>query len=205
MPDRLATQLLLIARDPGSGRLRHPTSLDIGLRAALFTDLLLAERITAQRGGPYAETAEESDDRILDAVQRAVVRRPGVAWWRWFRLVRVDRIALVDELVGSGRWTATGGVRPHYGDEQAGAALERSEHLRRVATLQIAPADPGEAVLAALTTMCGSITGRPHPRALRRELVPLLDTVSRSGQPGAAHLPSVLRGAAMRLRRPLRR
>jgi hypothetical protein len=203
--DRLATQLLLIARDPGSGRLRHPGSLDIGLRAALFTDLLLSGRITEQRGGPFASEAGASDDRILDAVQRTVAGRPGVAWWRWFRHVRVDRDALVGELTASGRWTADGRVRPQYADEQSGAALEHAEHLLAVAALRAAPNDCDDAVLAVLATMCGSITGRPRPRALRHDLSPLVDGIARSDVPGAAHLPRVLRGAAMRIRRPMRR
>lgn len=205
MPDRLATQLLLLARSPTTGRLRHPGALDIGLRAALFTDLLLAGRITEQRGGPFATEAASSDDRILDAVQRTVANRPGVPWWRWFRLVRADRNVLVAELVESGRWTRRAGARPSYGDEQSGAQLERGEHLLAVAALRTAPADEREAVLAVLTTMCGSIAGRPHPRALPRDLRPLTDGISVSAEPGAAALPRMLRGAAMRLRRPLRR
>ena len=39
MPD-LATDLLLIARNPLSGRLRHRGAVEKGLRAALFTELI---------------------------------------------------------------------------------------------------------------------------------------------------------------------
>jgi hypothetical protein len=110
VPDRLATQLLLIAHDPTTGRLRRPRMLDIGLRAALFTDLVLAGRVTEQYRAPFAEQSTESDDHMLDAVERAVVRRPYVGWWRWFRHVRADRLALVGELLADGRWTDRDGA-----------------------------------------------------------------------------------------------
>lgn len=205
MPDRLATRLLLIARDPASGRLRRAGALDVGLRAALFTDLLLAGRITEQRGAPYAPDAEQSEDRILDAVQRAVASRPGVPWWRWFRHVRADRDALVDDLMGAGRWTEDGAVPPRFRDERADDAVALGQSMLDLSQLRKAPVDNGDAVLAALTVMCGSIAGRPRPRALRRELDPLLEPVVRSNATGAAAVPRMLRGAAMRIRRPLRR
>ena len=203
--DRLATQLLLISRDPATGRLRHPGVLDIGLRAALFTDLLLNGHISQQRGGPFAEEMGVDNDRILDAVLRTVERRPGVAWSRWFRHVRVDRTALVGELVDAGRWTEEGGLSPRYHDEQSDAALAHAESLRQIAELHAQPGTAGEGVLAILTVMCGSITGRPRPRALRRELDPLLTQLVRPEVTGTVYLPRMLRGAAQRIRRPLRR
>ena len=101
--ERLATQLLRIARDPATGRLHHPGPLAAGLRAALLTELILTGRVGESRGAPTARGRAESGDRILDAVQRTIGEHPHVAWWRWFRHVRSDRIVLVDELLTAGR------------------------------------------------------------------------------------------------------
>jgi len=205
VPDRLATQLLLIAHDPTTGRLRRPRMLDIGLRAALFTDLVLAGRVTEQYRAPFAEQSTESDDHMLDAVERAVVRRPYVGWWRWFRHVRADRLALVGELLADGRWTQeSGGLRPSYRNADPGAATALAYATLQVVEKRASPADARQAVLAALTVMCGSV-GRPHPRAVRRELKPIIEAAARSDETGAAILPHVVVGAAVLLRRPLRR
>jgi hypothetical protein len=220
VPDRLATQLLRVARDPASGRLHNPGPLASGLRAALFTDLILTGRVREAGRGPYADEPADSGDRILDAVQRAVARRPDVAWWRWFRHVRVDRVALVDELVQAGRWTAHhGGRGAAYEDRDADEALARAETLRRVVAGELAPADSRQAVLAMLTVMCGSIDQRPHPRSvrlrasrdgggpalLRRHWHPLIEAAARTGEPGADVQPEMLFGASRLLKRPLRR
>jgi hypothetical protein len=222
VPDRLATQLLRLARDPGSGRLRHPGPLATGLRAALFTDLILTGRVSEADRGPHAQEPAESGDRILDAVQRAVAHRPDVPWWRWFRHVRADRVALVDELVQAGRWTPHhSGLGAAYKDRDADEALERAETLRRVVTGDRAPADSRQAVLGVLTVMCGSIDQRPHPRAvrlraprgrdrsvpslLRNEWHPLIEAAASTGEPGADLLAEMLFGASRLLKRPLRR
>ena len=179
--------------------------LDIGLRAALFTDLVLAGRVTEQYRAPFAEQSTESDDHMLDAVERAVVRRPYVGWWRWFRHVRADRLALVGELLADGRWTQeSGGLRPSYRNADPGAATALAYATLQVVEKRASPADARQAVLAALTVMCGSV-GRPHPRAVRRELKPIIEAAAKSGETGATILPHVVGGAAVLLRRPLRR
>jgi hypothetical protein len=214
--ERLATQLLRIARDPATGRLHYPGSLAAGLRAALFTDLILAGRVGEDRGGPRARGGSDTGDRILDAVHRTVGDHPHVAWWRWFRHVRADRIALVDELVTAGRWTARGGVRAAYDDADAGGALELALATQRVADGAVAPADSRQAVLAVLTLMVGATGGRPHPRAVRsgprvggalmtRGVHPLVEAAGGSGEPGAELLAPMLLGASRVAGRPLRR
>lgn len=222
MPDRLATQLLRVARDPATGRLHHPGPLASGLRAALFTDLILTGRVREIRRAPFAEEPTESEDRILAALQRAVARRPDVAWWRWFRHVRVDRVALVDELVQAGRWTPHhSGLGAAYEDADADEALAHAEALRQIVNGAAEPADSREAVLAMLTVMCGSIAQRPHPRAvrlraprggsgsaptlLRRNWHPLIDAAASTGEPGSDVLADMLFGASKLLKRPLRR
>ncbi len=205
-PLRLATQLLLIARNPDTGRLRRPGNLDIGLRAALLADLALQGRITEQVRGPVLAVPGETGDRILDAVARTVGSRPDVHWWRWFRHVRADREALVAELVQSGRWVRrSGGLRPAYDDTDAVASSALAYATLRVAEKRVAPADARQAFLASLTVMTGALTGRPRPRALKNDLIPLMDAVVRSREPGSELLPKVLSGAGVFSRRPLRR
>lgn len=219
MPDpseRLATQLLRIARDPATGRLHHPGALASGLRAALFTDLILAGRVGEDRGGPTARGRSDTGDRILDAVHRTVASRPHVAWWRWFRHVRADRIVLVDELVTSGRWTRRGGPRPAYDDADAGGALELSLAVEQVVRGAVAPADARRAVLALLVIMTGATGGRPNARVVRRgprvggalmtrSVHPLVEAAASSGEPGAQLLAPMLLGASRVAGRPLRR
>lgn len=204
--DRLATQLLLIARNPVSGRLRHPGVLMIGLRAALLADLVLDGRVADEAGAPYVEDAAATGDHVLDTLARAVERRPYVGWWRWFRHVRPDREVLVAELVERGRWTRRrGGPWPAFTDNDEGASLALSFETTKLIEGRATPKDARQGVLAVLTAMSGAAGGRPRPRALRGELKPLLDGIVATGEPGAEVMPRLLVGAAKLSRRPLRR
>jgi hypothetical protein len=87
-------------------------------------------------------------------------------------------LALVGELLADGRWTQeSGGLRPSYRNADPGAATALAYATLQVVEKRASPADARQAVLAALTVMCGSV-GRPHPRAVRRELKPILRTYS---------------------------
>ena len=187
MPDELiATDLLRIARDPSSGRLVRRNTLAVGLRAALFADLALAGQIVDYAGAPYATGAASSTHRFLDQIRDAVAARPGVSWPRWFRYVHGDRIALVNELVDDELWTPVG--RNRYIDVDAASMLDRARRLTAVATLRAPPADAPDAILAMLLVVCGATAvpetiGRPparpspRPKAMRKELRPLLDAI----------------------------
>jgi len=92
MPDELiATDLLRIARDPGTGRLVRRNTLAVGLRAALLAELALAGQIVDYAGAPYAISTAPNKHRFLDQIRDAVAARPGVSWPRWFRHVHGDR------------------------------------------------------------------------------------------------------------------
>lgn len=206
MPDRLATELLLLGRDPATGRLRRPRRLDIGLRAALFTDLLLAQRMVDVGGAPAVTGPPDSGDRVLDAVARAVAGRPNVSWWRWFRHVRADRDVLIAELADAGRWLPRrSGMSRAWDDVDDLAAQALRHDLERVVSAKVAPRDARQATLGAIVGMCGAIDGRPRPRALGGDLKALLDAVGQSGEPGAEYVPRMILGASRLSRRPMRR
>ena len=187
MPDELiARGLLRMARDPSSGRLVRRNTLAVGLRAALFADLALAGQIVDYAGAPYAIGTAPNTHRFLDQIRDAVAARPGVSWPRWFRYVHSDRIALVNELVNDELWTPVG--RNRYIDVDATSMLDRARRVTAVATLRMPPPDAPDAVLAMLLVICGATAvpqtiGRPparpapRPKAMRKELRPLLDAI----------------------------
>ena len=206
MPDRTATTLLLIARDPLTGRLRHPTVLDAGLRASLFADLILAGRIVSDGLGPVAADTPSSGDRILDAVHRAVVRRSGVGWSRWYRHVRIDRHALTAELVEQGRWQSEGSrLRPRFSDSTPDVTLDEAQHTAAILDSRGLPRDSADAVLAVVAALCGALGGPPRPRALRGDLLHLLDAVGETTDPVRRAVQNALVGATVAMRRSRRR
>lgn len=173
----MATTLLRVARDPVNGRIKRPTTVDVGLRAALLADLALAGRIGDRDHAPCVISAEPTGDRFLDAVSRAIEARPGVVWMRWFRHVTSDRTALRDELVRDGRWQRRPGWRRAYEDTNAEAIVALSVELDRVAQLQRPPADEREATLAVLAAISGA-TGRwPRPGAVKHDLAAVVHAV----------------------------
>lgn len=204
MPDRTATTLLRLARDPRTGRLRRGAALDVGLRAALFTDLVFAGHIVSAGRAPSAVADLSTGDRFQDILRDAVATRPGVAWPRWFRHVHTDRAAIVDELLTQGRWEQQNtGVRPSYRDGEPEGIAELGRHLRDVGARRAEPFGPQDASLAALCVICGALD-RPEPRAIRKELKPLMATI---GDPGDPHDPlriavhAALGGASLTIRR----
>jgi hypothetical protein len=70
VPDRLATQLLRVARAPASGRLNNPGPLASGWRAALFTDLILTGRLRAPRGGSGPSLLRRHWHPLIEAAAR---------------------------------------------------------------------------------------------------------------------------------------
>src|SRR6266581_3712607 len=66
--DRMATDLLRLARDPITGRIKHRTGVDVCLRAALFADLALRGQIINRRGSPAVALPELTGDRMLAAM-----------------------------------------------------------------------------------------------------------------------------------------
>ena len=178
MPDRIAVDLLRMARDPGSGRLRHRSSLDIALRAALFSELALNGQIVDQVNAPSLTSPEPTGDRIFDGIRGAVEARPNVTWRRWFRHVRIDRTTLSAELVDAGRWRRTRSWPAAFADAEAEEAQALAFEINRVVAFDRAPVDSREAVLTLLAVASGASGRRPRPAAVRRELKSLLDSIN---------------------------
>lgn len=178
VPDRIAVDLLRMARNPATGRIRYVSALDVALRAALFAELALNGRVVDQLSAPALTSDEPTGDHIFDAVRRTVAARPNVAWRRWFRYVRVDRVGLSAELVEAGRWERTRRWPAVFRDAKPEEVQALAYEVNRVASLERAPADSREAVLTLLAVCCGAIGRRPHPAAVRRELTSVLDSVS---------------------------
>jgi hypothetical protein len=188
----IATNLLRIARDARTGRLVRRNTLAVGLRSALLAELALSGQIVNNDGAPEAISTAPNAHRFLDQIRDAVATRPGVAWPRWYRHVHGDRIALVKELVDDGPWTPVG--RNRYVDADAPGVLELAHRVTAVAALRTPPVDSADAVLGMLLVICGATAvpetiGRaparpsPRPKAMRRDLRPLLDAVGPPDDP----------------------
>jgi hypothetical protein len=200
--DRTATTLLRLARDPRTGRLRYPSALDVGLRSSLFADLVLSGYVVSEQRSPLPTAADPTGDSFLDALRDAVAARPRVAWLRWFRHVHSDRGAIVAELVAQGRWAPTGGrLRPTFSDDRETEVGELSRHLAAVAEQRTAPRDGYDVALAVIGTLCGAVGGRPRPRALRRELRPLMDYFGVPEDPIRRALQANLTATSIAIRR----
>jgi len=182
-PDRTSTNLLRLGRDPGTGRIRHGSALDIGLRAGLFADLALAGGVVSVNGAPRAVDIGPTGDRFADAVRAAVAARPGVAWPRWYRHVHTDRTAMINELLTQQRWTKRPGLLARYDDADQAGAIELGERAASVAAIRREPRDAREVALAILSVLCGTQGGLPRPRAMKDELRPLLDDVGDPDDP----------------------
>jgi Golgi phosphoprotein 3 (GPP34) len=181
--ERSATRLLILGRDAASGRLRNPRALDVGLRAAMFVDLIRTGHLIDHQGSPRAIEDSPTGDRLLDAVRATVVRRPDVAWRRWYRHVHVDQVACVDELIALGRWSRNPGPLPRYTDTQPDAAVAAWEHTTAVLALRRDPVDGQDAAVAVLAALCGAVGGlRKGARSIQAELGPLLEALSRDPQ-----------------------
>lgn len=178
MPDRMAVDLLRMARNPASGRIRRGATLDIALRAALFAELALNGKLVDELNAPALTSDEPTGDRIFDAIRRTVAARPNVMWRRWFRHVSADRAALCAELVEAGRWERTRGMPAAFSDAKPEEAQAMAFEVERVARFERAPVDSREAVLTLLAIASGAAGSRPRPTAVRRELKSVFDSVN---------------------------
>ncbi len=185
MPPQIASSLLLIARNPTSGTVRHPGALDRALRSALLAQLALAGAITDVGRAPTSARQEPTGDRILDAVLATIQARPGVLWPRWYRHVAADRAALSQQLVAQGRWARAGRHlgRHAYTDTDPEDTVQRGFEALQVAERTRPPIDGEQACLAILMVVSGALVGRPRPRELRGSLLPLLDVIGPPADP----------------------
>jgi len=177
VPDRIAVDLLRLARNPVSGRIRHRGSLNIALRAALFAELALNGEIVDEGNAPKLTSPEPTGDRIFDAILRTVGTRPNVTWRRWFRHVSADLAALCAELVDAGRWIPMRGWYTAFTDAKPDEVQANALERERVARFERAPRDQREAVLTLLAIACGALGRRPRPTAVRRELKSVFEAI----------------------------
>jgi hypothetical protein len=175
--DRIAIDLLRIARNPATGRLRHTSSLEAALRGALFAEMAFDGYLVDESNAPSTTLAEPTDDRVFELIWQAVRERPNVAWRRWFRWVKGDRTAMCRELVEAQRWVPKPGRRTAFTDVESDQALAMSIELNRIAAFERSPKDSREAVLVLLGVACGAVGPRPRPSAVRRELKLVLASV----------------------------
>ncbi len=200
-----SSTLARLARDPRTGRLRHGAALDLGLRAGLFADLVLGGYLVTHQRAPLPTPALATGNRFLDQLRDAVDERPNVGWVRWYRYVHTDRAAIVNDLVASEQWERAGGRwRPSYRDTDAAAMGDLQRHLLGVAEGRREPVDGYEVALAIIGTMSGAVGNRPRPRALRRELLPLLDHIGVPEDPIRRSLQANLVAASTMIRRARR-
>ena len=201
MPE-LATRLLLIGRNPVSGRLRNRAALEKALRAALFVELITSGRIGNLADTPQALTPEPVGDRVLDTVCATVAARPGVAWRRWYRHVAADRVVLAKALIEDGRWHASRDRigRAIYRDTDPDSSLAQAHVVQQVAELRQQPVDRDQAVLALLAALSGAIVGRPRTRELRGRLAALVDGIGPPSDPLRRDIEAALTGCAAAIR-----
>jgi hypothetical protein len=178
VPDRIAVDLLRMARNPVTGRIGRRATLDISLRAALLAELALNGKLVDEVNSPALTSSEPTGDRIFDAILRTVEARPNVTWRRWFRHVSADRAALCAELIDAGRWERKQGWAAAFNDAEPEEAQAIAFELERVARFERAPKDSREAVLTLLAICSGAVGRRPRPAAVRRELKSVFDAVN---------------------------
>ena len=175
-----------LSLDPERGRIRHGNRVGIGIRGAVFAELILDGRI----GGlswPKAVGAAETGDRMPDAVHAAVRGRQKTNWKRWFAHVGADLDAASAELIRLGVWhrDPSGRLR----DADPGLRLAQSDRIAQVVDVArsgsggavFGELPPEDAAVALLATGAGLLGGRPRPRAALAQFDRVLP--ARSGRP----------------------
>ncbi len=176
----IAADLLRIALDPDTGRLRHRRALAVGTRAALMAELALAGCLVDGGASPVVTPAPPPEDRLLSVLRHAIDEQPGHRWVRWFTHVSADRDAVAEQLVATELWQPTGGRLlggSTYVDRDPATVVALVGRTAEVAEFRRTPASAQEAVLGSLAVVCGAISGRPRPRAMDTDLMRLLDVL----------------------------
>jgi hypothetical protein len=180
----IAAELLVLAVDPETGRLRNRRALTIGVRGALLAELALDGCLVAGTGGrhgvPRITDADPPADRILATLRTAVRDHPGIAWRRWFTHVSADREAVAGVLVEQGVLEPTGSrllSGTTYRHCDPGTALALVGRTFDVTEGRRPPDSAEEAIRAVLATVCGALSGRPRPRHGQADLPALLEVL----------------------------
>ncbi|MGX7680702.1 GPP34 family phosphoprotein [Jatrophihabitans sp. DSM 45814] len=107
--ESLALTVCRLTLETESGRIRHQTHAGVAIRAALFVELLMDERL-AGAARPVAVGPSETGNKLADSVHRAVATRGALPWKRWFGHVQADLDAATHRLIESGQWVRPGGA-----------------------------------------------------------------------------------------------
>jgi hypothetical protein len=193
-PESLGLTVCRLLFDPAAGRFRHRGRTGIGIRAALFVELVLDGRLTGAQC-PQAVGSGTTGDRLSDSLHRAVASRRPVRWKRWYGHVHADLAAAAEELQRLGTWhrdSGTGRLIDTRADLAATQARRVGE-LLGISTQARQTVQPGgmpvlpdlgldEAALVLLGVGGGVSGSRPRPRAALAELDLLLPPDQATGR-----------------------
>ncbi|MCW2540726.1 MAG: hypothetical protein JWN95_2451 [Frankiales bacterium] len=207
----MALTVCRLLRSP-EARIRHGSYAGIAIRAALFAELVLDQRLSGVKApkvrAPLPEAEPDLGRSLPDAVYRAVAANAAKPWRRWYGHVGADLQAAVAELVRSGTWEETSPQR--YRDIDPELVAAQLDGVRQV--LARPPAAGGSASLATEDVLVALLVGgagpageRPRPRAqLRRvdAMLPLFPEIKEQQETLRGLVKAAL--AAMRSRAGLR-
>lgn len=197
------------------GRIRHGSYAGIAIRAALFAELVLDERLTGAKvpkvrsavppGGP------DTENPLADSVYRAVAAHAAKPWRRWYSHVGADLQAAVAQLVRAGIWVETGPKR--YRDTDPAVVAAQLGGVRQVLARPPTPGSSSgsgglateDVAVSLLLGGAGPAGERPRPRAqLRRvdAMLPLFPEIKDQQESLRGLVKTAL--AAMRSRAGLR-
>lgn len=198
VPEPLALTVCRLCLGPADTTLRHRSRVGIGVRAALFADLIAQQRIVGARWprtSPATGFGAEpvAAPSLADALYSAVGSRPQVRWRRWFSHVEADVAAATAGLITSGAWSRPDGraitdLDPALTDRQADAA--RDLLLSAQSGRPLNPEQGvDERVVVLLSLGAGLQGGRPRPRAALSVLDKLLPADQSSPRWTSALIP----------------
>jgi|GEM_PF-2593874 hypothetical protein len=201
-PTSLALTVCRLGLDPVSGRIPNARQLGVAIRTALFVGLIRQGRVIGTRV-PQAIGPSDTEDRLGDAVHRAIAARRPTPWRRWFSHTDADLSAATEALVSLGFWQPVTARRFH--ERQPRIVTAQAELVKELVEATQRPQSVEEAVLALLVVGAGRQGSRPRPRQQLGAMTGLLGPLLLPDDPGRAVVSTAVRAGltAMRGRRLL--